>query len=108
MKFTVDFQLLLAVLILVIGYVQAVGYEYTAPVKKLPAIKKEEECHCGYVLEERVELHCKPQKRIVKVLKKKGNCIVNDKPILVDAVEQPHSSHRYGIPVDSDDESEYK
>lgn len=106
MKFFVDFQLLLAVLILVIGYVHAVGYEYPAPGKKLP-ILKEEECHCGYVLEERVELHCKPQKRIVKVLKKKGNCVVNDRPILVDAVEEAQSSHRYGIPADLDNNSEY-
>lgn len=108
MKFFVDFQLLLAVLILVIGYVHAVGYEYAEPVRKLPIVKTEEECHCGYVLEERVELHCKPQKRIVKVLKKKGNCVVNDKPVLVDAVDQTHSSHRYGIPADSDNNSEYK
>ncbi|EJY57472.1 AAEL017502-PA [Aedes aegypti] len=108
MKFTVDFQLLLAVLALIVGYVHAVGYEYNPPSKKPPMVKpaNEEECHCGYVLEERVELHCKPQKRIVKVLKKKGNCVVNEKPILVDAVEQAASGnepYRYGMLPESEE-----
>uniref|UniRef100_A0A8D8GX37 (northern house mosquito) hypothetical protein n=1 Tax=Culex pipiens TaxID=7175 RepID=A0A8D8GX37_CULPI len=66
---------------------QPVPYEYNPAPADYPALSvqplKSENCDCGYVLVEKVVHVCRPQKSLVKVLKKKGSCTLHEKPVEV-------------------------
>lgn len=66
----------------VVPYEENDDYSSSASLNLQPL--KHEECDCGYVLVEKIVHVCRPQKSLVKVLRKKGNCLLHDKPLEID------------------------